>query len=287
MEGFEDMQPSTSWLAGLLEGEGTFSAGAPSLPLPFVQIGMVDADVIEQVRQIFGITYVQQKADPRGYRDIYRVVIRGRRAVDLMHAVFPFMASRRQRQIVAALETHGLPLPSAGSVSKGEQFEWLAGILEAEGTFGAGPPSEPNRIYIRIEMVDYDVVEYVGIWFQRTVTPGRRASEQRQASYLTQVTGRRAVNLMIALRPYMGQRRQAQIDAALASFNTRMNRRQGEYNPSVKLLAHQVLEIYDRVNSGESHRALAREFGVAHPAIGDIKTGHTWGWLTGAGNPEE
>jgi len=38
-------------------------------------------------------------------------------------------------------------LPAELIASK--QFACLAGILEAEGSFGAGPPSKPNALYIQ------------------------------------------------------------------------------------------------------------------------------------------
>ena len=41
--------PDLHWLAGLLEGEGTFMAGPPSAPrTPAVQLSMVDRDVAER-----------------------------------------------------------------------------------------------------------------------------------------------------------------------------------------------------------------------------------------------
>jgi len=70
-------------------------------------------------------------------------------------------------------------------------------------------------------MVDRDVIARMPEWFVRGVYLGRVAAERRQATYVARVTGQRAIRMMWALRPYMGQRRQAQIDIALASFNER------------------------------------------------------------------
>ena len=44
------------WLAGLLEGEGTFLVGGRRAPnQPSIQIGMVDNDIIGRVADIFGV----------------------------------------------------------------------------------------------------------------------------------------------------------------------------------------------------------------------------------------
>ena len=83
----------------------------------------------------------------------------------------------------------------------------------------------------------------------------------------------------------MGSRRQQQIDQAIASSNNQRAAHQGEFNRAARLSKLEVLEIYQRLQLGESERALGVEFGVNHTTIGDIGSGKTWGWLTGA-NPK-
>ena len=43
------------WLAGLLEGEGSFMTGPPSSPgLPVIAVNMTDQDVMARLGRIFG-----------------------------------------------------------------------------------------------------------------------------------------------------------------------------------------------------------------------------------------
>lgn len=71
---------------------------------------------------------------------------------------------------------------------------------------------------------------------------------------------------MIQLRPLMGERRQAQIDAALATPAPR----QGD---GPKLTLEQATEIRQRFTAGESAIALADEFGVTKWSVYRIKEG--------------
>lgn len=47
------------------------------------------------------------------------------------------------------------------------------------------------------------------------------------------------------------------------------------------------MAIHSRLESGEKVSVLAKEYGVGVTAIRSIKSGRTWGWLTGRGNSEE
>jgi hypothetical protein len=72
--------------------------------------------------------------------------------------------------------------------------------------------------------------------------------------YQVAVRGLPAVELMRLLRPHMGQRRQRQIDAAIASYRVRRNG---------KLTPEQAAEIRRRFRAGEQAIPLAAEFGVS------------------------
>ena len=50
------------WLAGLLEGEGSFMRGAPSRPnTPMVSLSMTDEDVVARVGRMLGVSYYPDK----------------------------------------------------------------------------------------------------------------------------------------------------------------------------------------------------------------------------------
>lgn len=93
------------WLAGLLEGEGSFLKGPPSSPnQPRIGIQMTDYDIIWRVSKMFGVKYVQpRRYEKNGWKQCYCAVLRGSKAVDLMKRLRPLMGSRRKKQIDNAL----------------------------------------------------------------------------------------------------------------------------------------------------------------------------------------
>lgn len=46
------------------------------------------------------------------------------------------------------------------------------------------------------------------------------------------------------------------------------------------LTEQRVLEIFHRVRAGETHRAIAFEYGVGKTTVSKIASGQCWGWLT-------
>lgn len=97
-----------SWLAGLLEGEGTFLCPPPSMPnCPIVSCRMTDRDVVERVAQQFGTTVVA--IDKGRYRTEFAATLKGERAVALMADIRPLMGMRHQQAIEAALGNYRPP----------------------------------------------------------------------------------------------------------------------------------------------------------------------------------
>jgi hypothetical protein len=105
MSGMDETQ-RFFWMVGILEGEGTFGHPAPSAPnQPRVAVEMTDEDVIRELSALWGVA-IFRKA-PRGlHKASYRVLLRGRRAAELMRRVLPFMSSRRQARIHAILTAY-------------------------------------------------------------------------------------------------------------------------------------------------------------------------------------
>ena len=97
-------------------------------------------------------------------------------------------------------------------------FYWLAGILEGEGTFLSGPPSQPNSPIVRISMTDADVVTRAAALLHRAVTPTRARKAHHKQPFITQIKGAEAVALMVAIRPVLGPDRRAQVDRVLAAW---------------------------------------------------------------------
>ncbi|HEX7298453.1 MAG TPA: hypothetical protein VF257_05570 [Solirubrobacteraceae bacterium] len=101
------------WLAGLLEGEGSFMVGPPSSPRPpVISVNMNDEDIMERLGRIFGRKI--HVITPRNQRcqTSYQLRVKGGDAVRWMTLLRPLMGSRRQAQIARALASYA-PRPSA------------------------------------------------------------------------------------------------------------------------------------------------------------------------------
>ena len=102
---------------------------------------------------------------------------------------------------------------------------WLAGILEGEGSFLAGPPSAPSCPAIRLPMTDPDIVVRVARLFQRAAVATRPRQSHHKTAHVTTIKGAGAALLMQWLAPLMSPRRNRQIERALRSRDSEARRR--------------------------------------------------------------
>lgn len=88
------------WLVGVCEGEAYFGYYT-SRKTPVIEIEMKDEHVIARVAAIFSVSYIRR--DRRAERPessvTYRVALRGRRALQVMKRLQPYMSPRRARAI--------------------------------------------------------------------------------------------------------------------------------------------------------------------------------------------
>jgi hypothetical protein len=147
-----------------------------------------------------------------------------------------------------------------------EDLHWLAGLMEGEGTFLAGPPSAPRSPAVQVSMVDRDVVERAAVLLDAAVNvvPSRR--EGWKTAYCARVRGARAVLWMKRLRPLMGARRREQIDRAVASHGP---------DPRRRLDDGRATEALNRLAGGESVQDVAERFGATIWCIYDLRAGRT------------
>jgi hypothetical protein len=146
-------------------------------------------------------------------------------------------------------------------------LHWLAGLLEGEGSFCKPAPSAPNRPYITANMTDEDVIARVAGLFGVSYSRARKdpRNQRWRPSFVAQLRGARAVDLMRELRPLMGTRRKAQIDSAVAGYvGPRLDR---------KINRQQAREILDRFLGGERAAEIAKEFGVSTRLVYAIREG--------------
>lgn len=97
-------------------------------------------------------------------------------------------------------------------------FAWLCGLFEGSGTFSPGPPSTPHRPRVGLVSIERDIMARVCDLWGTSVYPYRAAKPYQSPTFRSELVGGSAVALMQLMHPEMGARRQAQIDAAVASF---------------------------------------------------------------------
>lgn len=107
------------WLAGLLEGEGSFIPGPPSAAnRPQMQIEMVDEDIIARVATMFDVSYHQGRPATPTRQQTFVVCKRGRKAIALMQSLRPWMGVRRTGQIDKSISSHNPNLRPGGRQSE-------------------------------------------------------------------------------------------------------------------------------------------------------------------------
>lgn len=112
---------------------------------------------------------------------------------------------------------------------------WLAGLLEGEGCFLPGPPSEPNACRIVLVTTDKDVAETAQqLMGARSLTRRPRREPHHKQAYEVQRSGNPARELMRSLYPLMSARRKKAIEAAVVRprprvTNTTLTFEQAEY----------------------------------------------------------
>lgn len=111
-------------------------------------------------------------------------------------------------------------------VTKEEELAWLAGLLEGDGFFGIIKCRKGGKEYryprAGVSMCDRDVVERVAaMWGVGVYALKPQGTGAVLPVFRTLVTGRRAVHWMRLLRPFMGVRRQGQIDLCLVEWAAR------------------------------------------------------------------
>jgi hypothetical protein len=130
-------------------------------------------------------------------------------------------------------------------------------------------------------MSDKDVIDRIATFMGTNTKGPYRPSNDKEyfkSRYVAGLTGAKVVELMRQLRPLMGQRRQAQIEAALESYIP--DRDHGDNHPQAKLTTEKVREIKRRLAQGEKLTHLASEYKVDKGLIWQIKTGRIWQHVT-------
>ena len=88
------------WVAGILEGEGTFSIVGHGSPV--VKLKMTDLDIIERVRSIVDpkrLYSITRTEGDKTRKPSYTITLNGTRAIQWMMTIYPLMGLRRKSRI--------------------------------------------------------------------------------------------------------------------------------------------------------------------------------------------
>lgn len=113
MAGLIERLMQLHWVAGILEGEGSFGVDnrKSSGYTCRVAVTMTDEDIIRRAQEYTGVgriygPYEVKKSNlgPGPYKPRYQWVTQGKQAVDLMRGVYFFMGQRRRARIEEVLQ---------------------------------------------------------------------------------------------------------------------------------------------------------------------------------------
>lgn len=118
------------WLAGLLEGEGSFDAQRGKYPR--VRVGMTDRDVVGRAATLMG-TSIRLSLRRAPASPTWHAEVQGPRAAEIMREVLPFMGTRRSQRIAEVLAVHEARVGELGDRSSvpGPAVGRPAGVLKA------------------------------------------------------------------------------------------------------------------------------------------------------------
>lgn len=101
------------WLAGLLEGEGTFDLHRGKYPR--VRVSMTDRDVVGRAATLFGSSI--RLTLKRDFKATWHAEVSGARAVEIMRVILPHMGARRSAKIAEILGKYYIPEGGVRSAS--------------------------------------------------------------------------------------------------------------------------------------------------------------------------
>ena len=142
-----------------------------------------------------------------------------------------------------------------------QELWWLAGWMEGEGSFLCGPPSRPTTCSLSGCSTDLDTIQKVALILGTRYYVTSKKKKHYKTAYVCRLTGTRARDLMLKLKPLMSDWRQIQITKAVSGFYKRTKQR--------KFSAELIREI--RASSGTT-REIGKKFGLSHNMVSGIKT---------------
>ncbi|MGY4767319.1 LAGLIDADG family homing endonuclease [Kribbella sp. CWNU-51] len=149
-----------AWLAGVVEGEGTFTNSGSSSTLRVV---MTDLDVLERIERITGVGSVRAVSSRQPHhKQAYGWQVKRREHLEpLALLLWPLMGLRRREQMACCKTLKQVSWAAVAPPPTdlaGPAAAWVAGVLEGEGCFSL---TRRHGGRINLESTDADIVERV------------------------------------------------------------------------------------------------------------------------------
>lgn len=122
----------TIWLAGLLEGEGSFDAHRGKYPR--IRLGMTDRDVVGRAASLMDAT-IRLSLRSAPAKPTFHTEVSGARAAQIMREILPHMGARRSGKIAEVLAVEAFKAPTserAASSVPGPRLSRPAGIAKPD-----------------------------------------------------------------------------------------------------------------------------------------------------------
>ena len=163
-------------------------------------------------------------------------------------------------------------------MNENEQFYWLVGLLEGEGSFfvsNSGGVRAPTP-KISIQMTDEEPIRHVAEMWGVKYGEYPPYGKNRKGTYSVTLCGSKSIPWMKRLKPYMSLRRQKQIDRCIEAESLRPGKLKGEAHPHSKLKWGEVWNIRRMLECNLVPRKIASAFNVSRSTIALIRIRKIW-----------
>jgi hypothetical protein len=94
-----------AWIAGLLEGEGSFLVKTGTQGYPVIQCSMTDKDIMIRLQSLCGGSLSSHKPKNLNWKETHVWRLGGVAALDIMSKILPHMGERRTNKILEVMST--------------------------------------------------------------------------------------------------------------------------------------------------------------------------------------
>jgi len=157
-----------AWLAGIVEGEGTF--GRTGRPGGQIRVVMTDQDVVRRLQSLTGLGLVHNRGRRAAHhKTVWEwAVTRRENVCTLALELAPLLLMRRRTAIEFIMRAGGQSVPLAATLRPGtdESWAWVAGSLEGEGWISPAPRAVQQTPRVAAESTDRDAIERLALLTQ-------------------------------------------------------------------------------------------------------------------------